>query len=168
MGGNKTLMGNSGALSDVDATARNPLGLIVPDEYGNEYMYAGGVASMAAGDWATINSDYSVARALSTPLTGRVGVAMAALVASKYGWYQITGLVSSGTLGNSTVSSNIATDSAADKKPLFLSSSAGRATTTLAAGCAIMGAWASGAAASNVGAAWITRPFAPGFTLASA
>lgn len=168
MSANKTLMGTAGAVDDVDTVQRNPLGMIVPDTYGNEYMYVQGVGSAVAGDWCVINSDYTTARAVSTPLTGRVGVFMSDLVANTFGWVQITGLVSAGTAGNGVTVANIATDEAGDKKPLFLSGTAGRATTTVAAGNAILGAWASGNPASNTGAAWLTRPFAPGFTLASA
>lgn len=167
MGGNKTLQGTTGSFTDVDATAQNPLGLIVPDEFGNEYIYVKGVASAAAGDWGVINSDYSTARTLSTPLTGRVGVYLAALIANTFGWMQITGLVSTGAAGNGVTAANIATAST-DKLPLFMSATAGRASSSLLAGCAILGAWGSGSATSNVGNAWINRPFAPGFTLASA
>lgn len=167
MGGNKTLMGNAGLLGDVDTSQRNPLGLEVPDEAGNVYKYVSGVASLAAGDYVIINPDFSVTLAVSTPLAGPVGVAMAAIASTtSFGWVQIIGKVS--VASNGQTSSNIATDSGADKKPLYMSATAGRATTTQAAGQAILGAWGSGAAASNVGDAWLSRPFAPGFTLASA
>lgn len=169
MSGNKTLQGSAGALSDVDSTQRNPLGFEVPDEQGNMYKYVSGVASVAAGDWVVLNSDGTIARAVSTPLAGPVGVAMSAIVAGKFGWVQIIGYVNNGTTGgNGAVQSNIASDAAADKKPLYLSATAGRLTTTQAAGQAVLGAWGSGAAVSNVGSAWISRPFAAGFTLASA
>lgn len=165
---NKAQIPTAGALDDIDSSARNPLGLIVPDQFGNEYMYVQGVASAAAGDFCVVNSDYSTARLVSTPLSGRVGVYMAALVASKFGWIQITGLVSATQPGNGITAANIASDGSADKKALFQSATPGRATTSVAAGNAIMGAWGSGAAASNVGNAWLSRPTAPGYTLASA
>jgi hypothetical protein len=170
MGGNKVgaALGSAGAVTDVDATQRNPLGSEFMDENGNAYTYVKGVASLAAGDWVILNADGTVARSLNTPLGGPAGVAMAAIDATHFGWVQIDGLVGKGALGNTFQSTNIASDAAADKKPLYLSATAGRATTTQAAGQAILGAWGSGAAASNVGDAWISRPFAPGFTLASA
>jgi len=171
MGGNKVgaALGSAGLITDVDSVQRNPLGSEFMDENGNVYTYIKGVASLAAGDWVILNADGTVARSLNTPLAGPAGVAMAAIDATHYGWAQIDGLVSAtGALGNTKQSSNIATDASADKKPLYMSSTAGRATTTQAAGQAILGAWGSGAAASNVGDAWISRPFAPGFTLASA
>lgn len=168
MGGNKSLMGNAGLITDIDTSQRNPLGLEVPDEFGNVYVYAKGVASLAQGDWVVINSDYTTTRSLNTPLAGPVGVAMAAILANQFGWFQRVGLVNSTTAGNGATQSNIASDGSADKKPLFLTSTAGRLGTSVAAGCAVLGAWGSGAAASNVGAAWIARPHAPGFTLASA
>lgn len=173
MAGNKTLQGNAGALQDVDTLAayplgRNPLLFEVPDEDGNIYKYVSGVASVVQGDWVIINADGSVARAVSTPLAGPVGVAMGAIIASTFGWVQVHGLVGTGALGNGQTQANIASDAAADKKPLYMSATAGRATTTQAAGQTILGAWGSGAAASNLGNAWMSRPFAPGFTLASA
>lgn len=169
MGGNKTGFppASAGTLGDVDTSQRNALGMEQWDEAGNCYKYCSGVASLAAGDWVVVNADFSVTRSLNTPLAGPMGVAMSAFSATtKYGWVQIIGKVS--VVSNGQVASAIATDAAADKKPLYLSSSAGQATTTQAAGMAMLGAWGSGAAASNVGNAWINRPFAPGFTLASA
>lgn len=165
-GGNKTLQGTAGSLSDVDTVARNPIGLEVPDEAGNVYKYMGGVASVAAGDWCILGPSGAVARCVSTPLAGPVGVAMAAIVANTFGWFQIVGLVSSA--GNGQTSANIATGVAADL-PLFQTSTAGRVNATPAAGCAIIGAFSAvSTASSNLGPAWISRPVAVGFTLASA
>lgn len=165
-GGNKTLQGTAGYLSDVDTTARNPIGLEVPDEAGNVYKYMQGVASVAAGDWCILNADGTVTRALNTPTPGPVGVAMAAIVANTYGWFQIVGLVSSA--GNGQTSANIATSVTAGL-PLFLTSTAGRLNATPGAGNAVIGAFSAvSTAASNLGPAWISRPVAVGFTLASA
>lgn len=165
-GGNLTLQGVVSGLDAVDSTPKQPVGLEVPDQAGNVYKYMGGVASVAAGDWCRLNPDGTVTRALNTPTPGPLGVAMAAIVAGTYGWFQIVGLVSSA--GNGQTSANIATGVAADL-PLFLTSTAGRLNATPGAGNAVIGAYSAvAAAASNLGAAWISRPVAAGFTLASA
>jgi hypothetical protein len=147
-------------LTDVDTVQQNALGYLQEDDQGNSYVYQQGVASCVAGAFVVIHGDGTVALSLNTPLTGPVGVAMAAILATNYGWFQRRGVTPATTL--------IATDASGDKKPLFMSSTAGRATTTLAAGQAILGAWAYGNPASNVGPALLSWPFAPGFTLASA
>ena len=80
----------SGDTAVVDTTLEHPLGTRAFDAAGNEYIYLTGVASTAAGSWVYFDE------ALITTLTvanskGRIGVAMAAIVASRYGWYQIYG-----------------------------------------------------------------------------
>lgn len=59
---------------------------------GNEYIFLPGVASVAAGSWVTydLSGDGSVAL-LTANAVGPVAVAMAAIVASSYGWFQIFG-----------------------------------------------------------------------------
>ena len=63
---------------------------------GNAFVYLQGVASTAIGSWVTfdeagltllLDSDGVAAQ-------GRVGIAMSASVASKYGWYQVYGSAS--------------------------------------------------------------------------
>jgi hypothetical protein len=153
-------LASQGLLTDVDTVQKNALGALQEDESGNSYVYQQGIGSLAAGDFVVINGAGVVARTLNTPLSGPVGVAMAAILANQFGWFQRRGVTAATT--------NIATDNAGNGKALFLSSSAGRATTTAAAGCAILGAWAYGNPASNVGPALLSWPNAPGFTLASA
>lgn len=60
---------------------------------GNEFIYLQGVASTAVGSWVTFTSA-GVTTLLVAAGKGRVGVAMAATVASTFGWYQIRGLAS--------------------------------------------------------------------------
>lgn len=76
--------------SSVDDSALNPVGTIAFDKDGNEYVYGLGVASTVAGNWVTFGPDYATTRLVSAS-TGKVGIAMAAIVAGKYGWYQIKG-----------------------------------------------------------------------------
>lgn len=55
-----------------------------------EFIYLEGVASVVRGDICTFNDDYLTAR-LVARAKGAVGVALAACVASNYGWFQILG-----------------------------------------------------------------------------
>lgn len=57
---------------------------------GNEYIYLQGVASTAVGTWVSFD-ELGVTTRLVANNKGRVGIAMAATVASTYGWYQIYG-----------------------------------------------------------------------------
>jgi hypothetical protein len=68
----------------VDSTAQYALGTRAQDTLGNEYIYALGVEDTELGSWVTFDED------LATTLTdedaqGRVGIAMAAITAGKYG-----------------------------------------------------------------------------------
>jgi phosphohistidine swiveling domain-containing protein len=146
---------SEGLLTDVDSAARNPVGTEMKDETGATYVYLQGLASVAAGEFVTYANGAVIARAKDTPTVGSVAVAMAAIVASKYGWFQVTGTV---------LVAAIATDSGADGKILVASSTDGRASTTAAAGKTIFGAFAVGAAASNAGKAQLNRPFIIGTT----
>jgi len=65
------------------------------DNAGNEYLYLKGVASTVVGDWVVYYpNDYTTARALKAEVDKLypVAVAMAATVASRWGWYQVLGL----------------------------------------------------------------------------
>jgi hypothetical protein len=156
-----------GLLTDIDTVQQNILGLEIDDDQGNTYSYQQGVASLVSGDFVVINGDGTVSRTLNTPLSGPVAVCIgdgvagdAGPTAAQFGWFQKRGTTPAYT--------NIATDASGNKKPLFQSATAGRATTTAAAGQAILGAYASGNPASNAGAASLARPIAAGFTLANA
>jgi hypothetical protein len=133
---------------------RDLLGIRSFDDNGNEYIYLLGVASTVAGDWVKyVPGAWSTARLVSnTAVTGLVAVAMAASIASSWGWYQIFGLTPTYTA--------IATDAAADGKILSMGASAdGRVTTGATTTKNIFGAVAVGASAANVGTAAIAYPF---------
>lgn len=153
-------LASTGLYTDIDTTQRNVLGQVEKDDSGNEFIYLKGVASLVAGDFVVYDGTYATTRAVNTPVTGPVAMACAAVLANQYGWFQIGGVT--------PATANIATDASGSGKPLFLSATAGRLTTTVAAGNAVLGSWAKGNPASNAGAALLNRPFAPGFTLASA
>lgn len=77
-------------LTSVDTTQQHELGARHQDESGNEYIYLEGVASTVVGSWVTFTSTYATAL-LTADDIGIVAVALAATVASRYGWYQIYG-----------------------------------------------------------------------------
>jgi len=60
----------------------------------NEYIYLKGLASTVAGTLVSYNKSYATALLLkgATKFFPFVAVAKAAIVASKYGWYQIAGV----------------------------------------------------------------------------
>jgi hypothetical protein len=84
-------------LTNIDTTAKFTPGTRYIDDHGNEYIYALGVVSTAAGSWVKL---ILISDSLATVLLdetegalgGICGVAMAATVASTYGWYQTVGI----------------------------------------------------------------------------
>jgi len=83
------------AITSVEDTAGAPLGLIVEAvhaTYGaGEFIYLKGVADTVLGSWVTYNADDNSTALLAANAIGPVAVAMAATVADKFGWYQISG-----------------------------------------------------------------------------
>jgi len=117
-----------GDTSVVDSSAKHPLGTRAHDVDGNEYVYALGVASTAVGTWVTFDEEYTTTRAVADA-QGRVGIAMAAIVADKYGWYQIYGKAS-----------GLALTGFADNGKVYLTATAGSVDDTDVAGDAVIGA----------------------------
>jgi hypothetical protein len=56
-----------------------------------EFIYMKGVASCAAGQWVMFHQDDYSTALLAKDHLGPVGVAMAATIASTFGWFQIAG-----------------------------------------------------------------------------
>ena len=88
------------SISTISTTKNHLLGTIVratdtgSAAYGSgEFIYLLGVASTVQGSWVSYNLDNGGTALLdsATSHIGPVGVAMAANVASSYGWYQISG-----------------------------------------------------------------------------
>lgn len=77
-------------LTQVDSSAEYTVGTRTQDNAGNEYIYCLGVASTAEHSWVSFDEAY-VTTLLAANAQGRVGIAMAAILADKYGWYQIYG-----------------------------------------------------------------------------
>jgi hypothetical protein len=103
-----------GSTDDVHSTQQNPLGTRAFDGLGNEYVYLKGVASVVQGAWVAIDVGRDgIVAGLDTDVAGtlksRVAVAMAAVVADKYGWFCIY----TGPLGVAGLSAASATDAKA-------------------------------------------------------
>lgn len=86
--------GSVQAIDAVSATQNYPLGTraraVDPVLGEGEFIYAKGVASTAKYDAVTIDADYATTRTVAAS-KGIVGIAQAAIVADRYGWYQIFG-----------------------------------------------------------------------------
>lgn len=137
-----------GALTTVytDAT-KFALGEVVSDELGKQYIFLTGVASTVAGSWVTFTEAYLTAL-LTANAVGPVGVAMAATVASTYGFYQI--------YGNCAVS---ASDTTAADVALYIDGTDGRVDDAVVAGDLVVGACSMAADTANVLPVFLNFPF---------
>lgn len=132
-------------IAERSTTAQHTLGTRVrardvgSTDYGvAEFIYAKGVASCAAKDWVVVPSDnFTLVRAVANS-NGPVGIAMAALTASYYGWVQIYGKAIANCLTQF-----------ADNGVVYLTATAGSVDDASVAGDWIAGAL--GAAAATVG-----------------
>ncbi len=96
MANNKVGRASVGLLTDVDTAARNVVGTSYYDDAGNEYIYLQGVASTVVGSVVTFGLNavpYQTALSVTT-VRGPIAIAMAAVLATQFGWYQIYGLAS--------------------------------------------------------------------------
>jgi len=118
----------TGDTTVVDSAAMHPVGTRAFDKDGNEYIYLLGVASVAIGTWVSFDEAGVTTRSAANA-KGRVGVAMAAIVASSYGWFQIYG-----------EASGLALTAFADNGLVFLTGTAGSVDDTAVAGDLVVGA----------------------------
>jgi hypothetical protein len=99
-----------GYLTDVDAAARNPVGMRIAgtDALGNtaEYIYLKGCASTIAGSVVTFD-ELGVTTLIAANAKGPVAIAMAATVASTWGWYGVVGTFKADVVANSADNSTI-------------------------------------------------------------
>ena len=100
------------------------------DANGNEYIYLLGVASTAYGSWVTFDEDHVTTLATANAV-GRVAIAMAATVTSRYGWYMIYGTHASACVRYAAF---------ADNGVIYLTSTAGSVDDADVAGDLINGA----------------------------
>lgn len=85
---------SAGLLTDIDTAARNVLGTRQFDDAGNEYIYLQGIGSTVVGSQVTygLTATSAFLTALGvTGVKGPVAFAMAAVLATQFGWYQIYG-----------------------------------------------------------------------------
>jgi hypothetical protein len=79
-----------GDTADLGTVQLHPLGTKAGDSNGNEYIYLKGIVSTEAGSWVSFDENHETTLLVANA-KGRVAVAMAAIVADNYGWYQIYG-----------------------------------------------------------------------------
>lgn len=136
--------------SIVDTTINHPLGTVAKDASGNEYIYLQGVASTAAGSWVTYDEAHLTTLTAANAV-GPVAVAMAAIVANSYGWYQIKGV--------NTIALAISGGAAAADVALYLTSTAGRVDDVDVAGDLISGTLSRVAESSGIIGVQLNYPF---------
>lgn len=107
-------------LAQIDSTALFRIGQRYSNEKGNVFLYLQGVASVITGDWViyrlTSETAAVIARA-SSGSKGLLAIAMAATVASKYGWFQVA--------GSNLAAGAISGGGAAADNPVYLTGTAG-------------------------------------------
>lgn len=106
--------------------------------YVGEFIFLKGVASTAAASWVLISYDDHSTSLLADNDIGPVGIAMAATVASTYGWYQIRGKAS-----------GLLAASVGDNAALYATATAGTAGATSSGKSEIIGARAAAAAGAG-------------------
>ena len=138
----------AGDTTVIDTQKMHPLGTRSFDENGNEYIYLTGVASTVYGSWVTFDEDHVTILATANAV-GRVAIAMAATVASTYGWYQIYGMHASACVRYAAF---------ADNGIIYLTSIAGYVDNTDVAGDLILGSMGKGAAQGSAANVEISYP----------
>jgi len=144
-----------GLLTDVDTTKRNFLGARVQDDQGGEYVYLQGIASLAAGDFIVYGNaaaPYVVTRLVNDANSGGAGsvaLAMAAALATQFGWFQV--------YGPSQANANVATTASIGVQ-LYRSGTTGRAAVTAVAKDCLFGVYTMAASVANVGQVFLDYP----------
>lgn len=142
------VVGDTSAIHDA---AKNALGTVAFDANGNEYIYLKGVASTAAGSWVAYDDAGATALLdtdVATTLVGPLAIAMAAVVADKYGWYARV---------HKGVSAAAAT--VADNGKVFPTATAGTCDDTGTAGQQVIGAVWRSADSAGFATVQIDRPW---------
>lgn len=141
-------------IAEVSSVQRHPLGEIVlatdPDRGTGEFIYLKGAANTAVGSVVVYNMDDGSTTLAASNAIGPVAVAMAATVASTFGWYQIQ--------GKAVVK---ALTSFADNANCYLTSTAGSIDDAVVAGDLVFNMKGASAVDSETGLAdvEIARPF---------
>ena len=121
----------AGDTTVIDTSLKCPLGTKAVDTAGNEYIYLQGIGSTAAGSWVTYDEGHLTTLAVANGV-GRIAIAMAAIVASSYGWYQI--------YGYNTVAKAITGGGCAADVAIYLTSTAGSVDDVKVTGDGVQGA----------------------------
>lgn len=139
-------------IGSVDTAEMVPVGTIVTAFHqtkgAGEFVYLKGVASTAVGSWVTYNMDDGSTALLAANAIGPVGVAMAATVASTWGWYQIGGKAVGAALTGFVDDANV-----------YATATAGSIDDAVVAGDRVKRAKGASAVASGVADFEIDRPF---------
>lgn len=136
--------------SVIDTAIKHQLRTRAFDENGNEYIYLQGVVSTVAGDWVTYDEDGLTTR-MDSSSRGPVAVAMAAIVASRYGWYAI--------FGDVATSNAISGGAAADNAQVYATSTAGQVDDVDVGGSLVIGAVFRSAESSGVAEVQLNYPY---------
>jgi len=113
------------------------------------FQYAKGVASVVAGDMCVISPNNDAAIRTVARSKGQLGVAMAAIVASNWGWFQVEG----------TAVCNVAA-SFADDLAVYLTATDGVVDDAVVTGDLVYGARSAGAISGSQALVDIRFPFA--------
>lgn len=113
---------------------------------GKEFIYLKGVASVAAGSWVKFD-EAGQTTLLAADAVGPVAIAMGAIIANTWGFFQIWGL-------------NIIakTDTIAADAALYIDGTAGRADDAVVSGDLIVGATSQTADTTNVASVFLNYP----------
>lgn len=131
----------------IDTTAKVPLGTEACDSSGNIYKYLTGVASTVAGSVVTFD-EAGLTTLIAANAVGPVAVAMAATVASTYGWYAVS------HLGVSAACDTVAADVAC-----YIDGTSGRVDDAVVTGDLIVGAMTRTTDSGGFCTVQISRPF---------
>lgn len=137
-----------GDTSVVDTTAQVPAGAKGVDQSGNEYIYLQGVASAAANSWVSFDEAH-LTTLLVANAVGRVAVAMAAVIANTFGWFQIYGSAT-----------GLAAVAFADNGLVYSTATAGTIDDAVVVGDLVVGAIGRSAVAAGVATFELNYPFA--------
>lgn len=140
----------SGDTAQIDTALQHQLRTRAFDENGNEYIYLQGVASTVAGDWVVYDEDGLTAR-MSSSSRGPVAIAMAATVASRYGWYAI--------FGDVVTANAISGGAAADNAQVYATSTDGQVDDVDVGGSLVIGAVFRAAESGGVAEVQLTYPY---------
>lgn len=137
-------------LTDIDGSARMPVLSTYMGPDGKAYIYLQGVASTADGSWVTYDEAGLTTLSLANAV-GPVAVAMAAILANQFGWYQ--------RLGVKTGALVISGGSAAADQELYLTATAGRLDDVDVAGDLVTGVLSRTAESSGSLTVQLNYPF---------